>query len=426
MARNSGKKSRKKYIIIGVSLLIIILIVFISISNKRKKSIVIIQSEKVQKRNITQVVSTTGKINAEYKVLITPEVTGEIVQLPVKEGDGVEKGELLIRIKPDTYAATRDKVQAMLQSSRSNLDVQKASYKKAKYDYDRYQELIKKGMCSQSEFEESQSTYLIQKGQYESQESQVLQAQASLKEASENLAKTAIFSPMNGTISQLNVEFGERVLGSGYSQGTNIMTVSDLSAIEAIVEVDENDVVLITIGDTATIKIDAFADKIFQGTVTEISNSATTTGSGTQNEVVNFEVKIRLEAQDIKMRPGMSCTADIQTEKKLNVLSVPIQSVTVAAQPEIASQKENDTVPIKTKKDEKPQEIVYIIQNKLAISRNIKTGISDDNYFEIIEGLQDGVEIITGPYRAISKELKDSVKVQVEPKPNKGKANESH
>ncbi|MBP7460668.1 MAG: efflux RND transporter periplasmic adaptor subunit [Candidatus Delongbacteria bacterium] len=423
MAKTSGRKSRKKYIIIGVSALILILIVFNSISSKRKKSIIIVQSEKVQKRNITQIVSTTGKINAEYKVQITPEVTGEIVQLPVKEGDIVDKGDLLIRIKPDIYTASKDRASANLQSARSNLNVQKASFEKFKSNYERYLELIKKKMCSQSEFEESQSNYLIQKGQLESQQAQVLQAEATLKEAEENLAKTAIYSPMRGTVSQLNVEYGERVLGSGYSQGTNIMTVSDLSAIEAIVEVDENDVVMIAIGDTATIKIDAFGDKIFQGTVTEISNSATTTGLGTQNEVVNFEVKIRLEAQDTKMRPGMSCTADIQTEKKLNVLSVPIQSVTVAATPLMNNpeNRDNDTVPVKAKKEEKPQEIVYLVQNKLAISKAIKTGISDDNYFEVIEGVQEGDEVISGPYRAISKELKDSVKVKVESKPNQGK-----
>jgi HlyD family secretion protein len=246
--------------------------------------------------------------------------------------------------------------------------------------------------------------------------------EAALKEADEQLNKTTIFSPMTGTITKLNVELGERVLGSGFSQGTDMMTVSDLGNIEASVDVDENDVVLVSIGDTAQIKVDAFGDRIFKGTVTEIGNSAISEGLGTQEQVVNFDVKIKLFSPDNQLRPGMSCNADIQTETRHNVVAVPIQSVTARNQSEMPKDEETDgEVTVKEDKkngfgQKKLQEIVFVVKNNKAKVINVETGISDDNFIEIKTGLDTGQQVVSGSYRAISRELADGSNVRIEEK----------
>ncbi len=418
MATNGNKKKSKKklYIFGGIGTLVVVLILLVVLSGN-KEEISIVQVDDVIKRDITQIVTATGKINPEYKVVITPEVTGEIVELPVKEGDQVKKGQLLIKIKPDTYLAARDRAAATLESAKSGLSRAKALLDKVKSDYDRVKGLYEKKLSSDAELEAAKSNFLTTQSDYESQQSYVAQAQASLKEAQENLYKTTIYSPMNGTISALNVELGERVLGSGFSQGTDIMTVADLSVMEATVEVDENDVVLVSIGDTARITIDAYGDKIFNGVVSEIANSATTTGTGTQQEVVNFEVKIRLVDVDKSVRPGMSCNADIETETKLDVWSVPIQSVTARGKmPEANPAGEDEAAPTtkENKKDKKPKEVVFLAENNKAKMVEVETGISDDNYIEIKNGLKGGEKVISGPYRAISRELQDKLNIRVE------------
>lgn len=420
----NGKKKNKKKILIfgGLGALVLVAILLVAFSGN-KEQILPVQVEEVTARNITQVVSATGKINPEYQVIITPEVTGEIVELPVKDGDRVKKGQLLIKIKPDTYVASRDRAAANLEASKSGLSVKKAMLDKVSSDYERIKELHKKGLASDSELEIAKSNYLSNKGEYEAQQSMVVQNQASLKEANENLYKTTIYSPMDGIVTQLNVELGERVLGSFYSQGTNIMTVADLSSIEATVEVNENDVVMVAIGDTARIEIDAFKGQKFNGTVTEIANSAQTTGLGTQQEVVNFNIKIKLIDPDNKVRPGMSCNADIETETKASVIAVPIQSVTARGEgfsnQGEQSGGENEPVVEVKKKSEKPKEIVFVVENSKAKMVEVETGISDDNYVEIKKGLSKGAKVISGPYRAISKELNDKSNVMVE---NDGKA----
>jgi len=382
------------------------------------EQIVLVQVDDVVKRDITQIVTATGKINPEYKVVITPEVTGEIVELPVKEGDQVRKGQLLIRIKPDTYVAARDRAAASLESAKSGLSRSKALLDKVKSDYDRVKGLYEKKLSSDAELEAAKSNFLTTQSDFESQQSYVVQVQASLKEAQEELYKTTIYSPMNGTISALNVELGERVLGSGFSQGTDIMTVADLSMMEATVEVDENDVVLVSIGDTARISIDAYGDKVFNGVVSEIANSATTTGTGTQSEVVNFEVKIRLIDVDKNVRPGMSCNADVETETKKDVWSVPIQSVTARGKmPEAKPEGEDEAAPVANKEEKnnkKPKEVIFLADNSKAKMVEVETGISDDNYIEVKSGLKGGEKVISGPYRAISRELQDKLNIRVE------------
>ena len=276
MANGKKKKSKKKLFIFGgIGLLLVILLV-VAFVGGNKEEIVSVQTEKVEKRTITQTVAATGKINPEFKVVINPEVTGEIIELPVKEGDPVKKGQLLIRIKGDQYHAQKERLEANLQSAKANLKMREAELTKVELDYNRVKELHSKGLASDSELETSRSNYLSTKASYEAAEANVVQSKASLKEIMDQISKTTIRSPMDGVVTKLNVELGERVFGAGFSMGSDIMTISDLRNIEAVVDVDENDVVLVSIGDTATIKVDAFKDKEFKGIVSEIGNSANT------------------------------------------------------------------------------------------------------------------------------------------------------
>ncbi len=428
MANGKKKKSKKKLFIFGGIGLLVIILLIIAFAGGNKEEIIPVQTEKVAKRTITQKVTATGKINPEFKVIITPEVTGEIVELPVKEGDRVKKGQLLIRIKGDQYQAQKQRLEANLQSAEASLKMRKAELDRISLEYTRAKELHSKGLMSDSEYETVKSNYLTANASHEAAEANVLQSKAQLREVLETLYKTTIVSPMDGVVTQLNVELGERVLGSGFTQGTNIMTVSDLNNIEAVVDVDENDVILVSIGDTATISVDAFKDKEFKGIVSEIGNSAKTTGLGTQEEVVNFEVKIKILNSGNELRPGMSCNADIETETIENVLSVPIQSVTTRSdfpkQENTAQGNDDDNqfvqVKEKEKKSAKPKEVVFIVQNNKAKMVEVETGLSDDNYIYVKKGLEGGEDVVSGSYSAISRELKDGSQVRVEEKRSAG------
>ncbi len=416
----NGKKSKKKFFIFGGLGLLLLIVLLLVIFGGGKEEIVVVQVEKVVKRNLTQVVSATGKINPVYQVKISAEATGEIVDLPVKEGDVVRKGQLLLRIKPDNYEAQKNSAEARLAQSKATLSSTKAQLDKVESDYKRIQELAQKKLTSDSELENSKAIYLQTLGSYESMKSGVTQAEAALRESIVNLNKTMVYAPMNGTISKRSIDLSERVLGSGFSPGTEMLTVADLSKMEATVNVDENDVVLISVGDTAKVHVDAFSEKTFKGVVTQIGNSAVTKGLGTQDEVVNFEVKILILDAGNNIRPGMSCDADIETEKKQNVFTVPIQSVTarvenMASAPEGGDQAE-EAVKVKKEKSNKPKEVVFLVKDNKAKMVEVKTGISDDTYIEITSGLKGDEEVVNGPYRAISKELEDGSKVSVQSK----------
>jgi HlyD family secretion protein len=422
MANGKRKKSKKKFFIFGgIGLLVVILIV-VALASGGKEDIILVQTEKVANRNITQTVTATGTIDPEFKVIITPEVTGEIISLPVKEGDIVKKGDLLIKIKGDQYMAQKDRLEANLKSAEANLKMSDAELKRIELEYNRVKELHSKKLASDSELENAETNYLTSKASYEAAEANVLQSKAQLREVLETLYKTTIYAPMDGIVTQLNVELAERVLGSGFSQGTNIMTVADLSNMEAVVDVDENDVVLVSVGDTANVTVDAFGDKVFHGVVTEIGNSAKSEGFGTQEQVVNFSVKIKLIDLDPNLRPGMSCNSDIETETVKNVLSVPIQSVT--ARTDIPVQNDSSKAEMKDKNgngnekmmNKKPKEVVFLVNSGKAKLVVVETGISDDNYLEIKSGLKEGDEVVSGSYRAISRELNDGSVVRVDQK----------
>jgi HlyD family secretion protein len=411
----ANAKSRKKIIIISIIGGLLIVLTLLVILGSKKEVVVPVETEKVVRRTITQSVTATGKIYPEVQVVITPEVSGEIIDLPVKEGMKMKKGDLLMKIKPDIYLAERDRATAQLSSAKASLLQSEAQNKRA-------DNLSLKGLISTSELEAASTGYQVAKSQYD-------QSDAALKQAEESLRKTTIYSPMDGTISDLKVELGERVLGTSQFQGTEVMTVADLSRMEARVDVGENDIVLIAIGDTARIQVDALPDKKLIGLVYEIGNSAKTKGLGTQEEVTNFEVRVRITDKDVILRPGMSMTATIETETKRNVLAVPIQSVTIRSdkkEKEKGSSEPdelavNDTK-IKQQKNEKPQEVVFVVDNSSAKVTGVKRGISDDSYTEIVSGLAEGKEVVSGSYKAINRELEDGIKVKVDNNKKKGPA----
>jgi len=408
MAKN-GKKNKKKIIIFSIIGLLIIALGLVVFLGSRKEPVITVQVEKVQARTLTQVVTATGKIQPEVQVKITPEVSGEIVTLPVKEGQRVKKGDLLMKIKPDFYVAQRDQYAAALLQT-------KASLSKSEPEFRRVETLFKKGLASESEFDQARAAYEANKAAF-------AQASASLDQANESLRKTTMLSPMDGTVSQLNSELGERVLGTVQFQGTDVMTIADLSRMEARVDVSENDVILVSIGDTARIEVDAFPDRKVNAVVYEIANTAKSTGAGTQEEVTNFEVKMRIVGSEIQLRPGMSMTADIETETKQNVLTVPIQSVTTRMPKMDIQEGEGDgqrgavlasTNGGKRKEESKAKEIVFVIENGVAKAIPVRRGISDDTYTEILEGVSDSLQVVSGSYKAINRELEDGAKVRIE------------
>ena len=419
MATN-GKKSRKKIIIFSILGVLVIALGLIIFLGSKREPVIQVQVEKAQKRTLTQVVTATGKIFPEVQVKISPEVSGEIVALPVKEGQRVRRGQLLMKIKPDVYEAQRDQFAAGLARAKADLT-------KSELEFRRIETLFEKGLVSESEFVGARAGYESSKASY-------AQSRASLNQAEENLRKTTVLSPMDGTVSQLNSELGERVLGTAQFQGTDVMTIADLSRMEARVDVSENDVILVSIGDTARISVDAFPDRKVNAIVYEIANTGRSKGLGTQEEVTNFTVKMRVVDRDVALRPGMSMTADVETETKSGVLAVPIQSVTTRMpKPEMkegeqgAAEGQGATAPPQqaataARRQERPKEIVFVVENGVVKAVQVKRGISNDSHVEVTEGVTEGMEVVSGTYRAINRELEDGSKVRVEePKKQPGK-----
>ena len=402
----NNKKSKKRVIIFSIIGGVVVILTLLVILGSKKEVVYTVQTEKIVRRTVTQTVTATGKIQPEVQVVISPEVSGEIIELPVKEGMRVKKGDVLMRIKPDIYVALRNQGVAQLASAQASLDKSESENKRA-------HELFNKGLISTSELEQANTTFEVAKAQHD-------QAQASLQQATESLNKTTIYAPMDGLISDLNVELGQRVLGTSQFQGTNVMTVADLSRMEARVNVGENDIVTISNGDTTRIEVDALPDRKLTGIVYQIGNTAKTTGLGTQEEVTNFEVRIRILDKNVVLRPGMSMTATIEAQTKSNVLVVPVQSVTARSSSKEKKKEQDESSEMASndsrikEKTEKPKEVVFVIENNAVKMIEVKRGISDDSYTEIISGLKEGQEVVSGSYKAINRELEDGVKVKVE------------
>ncbi len=420
-----SKKKKKKIIlfsIIGVILLLIIIAVVVS---SGKEKLVTVQTEKVMKRNITQVVTGTGVIQPVTKVDISAEVSGEIVQLPVTEGQSVSKGDLLVKIKADIYGERVQQQRAGVNYSRSQVEVAENNVKKTELELQRVQMLYDNGLVPQADLDNAKIAYEVAQSQLKSALANVSQNVAMLRQSSQDLTKATIRSPMDGIVSQLNSELGERVVGTATMAGTTIMTIADLSVMDAEIEISETDVTQVKLGDTATIEIDAFPEREIKGVVYEIANTAKSKGLGTQEQIINFIVKIRILDKDVELKPGMSCNADIKVNAKSDVLSVPIQCITAREDMDKNGNGEgegDDEGPKRItdeniKKKEKPKEVVFIVEEGTPPSVKIipvKTGISDDRYIEITEGLQPDMVIIKGPYKAISKDLEENSKIKVD------------
>ena len=455
MANPKSKTARKTVVF---SLIILVIGGLSAAAYFRKKEVVItVQTEKVARRNLTELVVATGKIQPVIQVVINPEVSGEIIALPVKEGQEVKKGDLLLKIKPDNYIAQRNSAEASLQSSLASKSSAEASYlsslasksqsqaecDKSEAEYKRSAELFKNKLVSDSVYADVKTAFEVAKLRCESSLHQVEMskaqasaskhqadmAKAQLARAEDDLAKTTILSPTDGTVTKLKSQLGERVLGTSMMAGTEVMTIAKLDDMEARVDIGEIDVVLIALGQRTRLEVDSFRDRKFTGVVTEIANAAKGSGLGTQQESTKFEVKIRIEDKE-SFRPGMSVTAEVETRYRTNVLTVPIQSVTtrlpkdaaasMKAKAGKADEKDLDKDEIatlekkKTKDAPKPVEVVFEVKDNKVKMAKVKRGISDDAYVEILEGLSEGQEIVSGGYKAINRELEEDKPIKVD------------
>ena len=415
------KKKRNRLIWISLGALLILVIVVVVVAGGKEKGITV-QTEKVSQRTITEIVQATGKIQPETSVKISPEVSGEITELPFKEGAQVKKGQMLVKIKPTTIQAQYEAGAAQLESAKSRVQQNKAQRITTELALKRMKALHGKNLVSDADIEQSQSQFDIAEANYSAAQHDVDATASQLKQFAESLRKTAVPSPMDGVITQLISQLGEKVVGTSQFTGTEMMSVSDLSVMNAMVEVDENDVVNLKLGDTTRVSIDAFPNRTFIGTVVEIANSAKLKGVGTQDQSTNFEVKIRLVGfESGELRPGMSCTAKIETQTKSNVMTVPIMAVTRRTTNVMIKDPEAGAAEVgKTKKpsasDEEGQSplIVFVIDGKKVKVVKVKTGVSDNSYVEITEGLKGGEEIVKGNYSAVSKDLEEGKMIKID------------
>lgn len=425
------KKNNLPWIIVVAVVLIVVLVTGKKLGWFGKDLALKVATEKVEIRDITEIITANGKLKPQVEVKISPEVPGEIIELPVKEGNKVKKGDLLVVIKPDIYQSNLSRIEATLNTQKARLAQAEAQLIEKELNYKRAKQLVEKNTIPKSEFETVEAGYKVALSEVQAARYSVKSAESSVKESAENLTKTRIYSPIDGTVSKLNVEKGEKVVGTNQFAGTELMTVADLATMEVKVEVNENDIVKVQKNDTANIEIDAYLKRKFRGVVTEIASSANVTGS-TVDQVTNFNVKILLltssyrdliEKDSLKypFLPGMSATVEIQTDTRKGILSVPIQAVTTRGDDgtikKAADTMEkvdeagnaNEVAP----KEPEQHEVVFLVRNKLAWKAKVKVGIQDNTRIEILDGITSGDEVIVAPYGLISKTLKDSTAVEV-------------
>lgn len=421
--------SKKRLIII---LVIVVAVIVTLIMLKQKGAIggdgdvTSVEITKIEPIDIIETVAATGKIQPEVEVMISSEVSGEIIELLVKEGQQVAKGDLLLRVNPDLIQAALSQSQASLQSVRANLAQAEASLKNSKINYDRNKQLFEKGVISKREWDQSIQDYEVAQANRQAAYYNVQSAGASVKQSRDNLGRTTIYAPMDGTISKLDAELGERVVGTAQMAGTEILRVADLSNMEVEVDVNENDIVKVSLGDSTIVEVDAYLKREFKGIVTEIANSAESTL--TADQVTNFKVKVRIldsSYQDLlegkaesysPFRPGMTATVDIITNKKSQAIGVPISAVVIKTDTTGTRRRERTTESANAEKFE----CVFVDNNGEAKLRVIETGIQDDTNIEITSGLREGDQVITGPYTTVTKRLKSGDKI----KENKSAASE--
>jgi HlyD family secretion protein len=433
------KKSRKRlWLIVGSLVLLVALVGGAIAKNKGKDKATVVTVEKAVIKTIIQSVNATGKVQPETEVKIAPEVSGEITELPFREGAKVKKGDLLVRIKPDNYKYQLDQREAALAAARASSIQTKTQLLKAEEDYKRSQDLHAKQLISDAESTAQRTAFEGAQANYENALAQIRSSEGLLAQAQEQLSKTIIYSPIDGTVSSRTNEVGERVAGTGSYGGAEVMRVADLANMEVRVNVNENDVINVKIGDKAKISVDAYPNRRFNGEVWEIASSARTLGQNTQEEVTNFVVKIRITDRDAAFRPGMSANADIETKSVTDVVAVPIQAVTVRTREgaktidELAGDRDKKAKETQgegaaaavNQKDQREREradrealqrVVFLRTGDTVKLVNVKTGIADTTHMEITEGLKKDDEVVSGPFSVITRVLKDGDKVRVEP-----------
>jgi len=428
------KKKSNRLLPYGIALVVIVIIVLIS--GKKlgwfgKDFQINVSTKVVESKTITELITANGKVQPETEVKISPDVSGEIIEMNIQEGDEVKKGELLLVIKPDIYIQSYNRAQAALSSSQARLAQAEARQIESEMAYKRSNSLFKQDAIPVSDFETAQASFKVAQSEVKAAQFAVKSSEASVAEAQEQLVKTKIYAPMDGTVSRLNVEKGERVVGTNMYAGTEMLVIANLHLMEVKVDVNENDIVRVNLKDTALVEVDAYLGRKFKGIVTEIANSANVTG-GSTDQVTNFNVKILLLEESYKdlvdsaggkiypFRPGMSATVDIQTETRENVISVPIQAVTTRSlnnkvneeKQEDVEKPEGETEAVtqqatKTEEDKKV-EVVFVYADGKVKKQAVKTGIQDSENIEILEGLKTGDEIVVAPFNAINKLLNDS------------------
>ncbi len=428
-----AKRSTSKTLSILFMVLIPLVVIGAVVAKKKglidKKALIKVATEKAEKRTIIETVSASGKIYPELEVKITPDVSGEVVKLNIQEGDSVRAGQLLAKIDPEVYVSFVDRADAAVKTAKSNLANTKARSLQAKVQMDnakrvfeRNQKLYKEELLSQAEFENAQAQYESSQAEYqaalkniEGGSFSIESAEASYREAKDNLRKTNIYAAISGVVSRVSIEKGERVVGTSQFAGTEIIRIANFNDIEARVDVSENDILRVNLGDTAIVEVDAYIDRKFKGIVTQIANSANMDTQISSDQITNFTVQIRLlpssysdltQKIQFPFRPGMSASVDIQTHKIVDVLAVPIQSVTVRERPDSLK------VGLSEEEEEELQELVFVYSDGKVISSEVTTGIQDESYIQILSGLEGAVDVVSAPYRTITKKLEDDMKVE--------------
>ena len=435
------KKSQRTLFIILGSVTVLIVIAAVVAAKRRGEKATPVTVEKAVVRTITHLVTATGKVQPEIEVKISPEVAGELIEIPVIEGQSVKKGDLLVRIKPDFYQAALEQQEASLASAKATSVLSRARLTKAQHDFKQAEELYGKQLVSNADFVAATANLEVAKADFDSSLAQIRRTEGSVSQSRDSLAKTTIYSPVAGSISSLSSEVGERVVGTGSFAGTEIMRLANLDNMEVRVKVNENDIINVKLGDHTIVTVDAFPGRKFTGVVNEISSSAITIGAqsaatSASDEVTNFLVKISIKAPEAKLRPGMSATVDIETQTVVNVVSVPIQSVTVRAvggktseelqlaKAKEAKERSGNDLEVASERDEARRSreqldrVVFIKTGDTVKQHKVETGIADNTSIEIKSGVKAGDEVVAGSYAAISRKLMDGSKVMIE-KPKK-------
>ncbi len=398
--------AKKKKSIWWIAAAVLIVILMIASKTCKKDTTPVVETSKVERMTITETIPANGKIQPVTEVKISPDVSGEIVELHVKEGDQVRKGDLIIKIKQDIYLSAVDQAMASVNSARASYKQQQAQTLRAKQNYDRYAKLYELRTVSKAEYEAASAEWDVAQQQLDGAKYNISSAEARLKEARENLVKTTIYSPMDGIISKLSVELGERVVGTSQMAGTEMFRVADFSQMEVLVDVNENDIIRLNPGDSAQITVDAYTDRTFYGVVTEVANSSKTSATAGLDQATTFEVKVRISPESYidllaenssPFRPGMSASVQIQTSKAENVLALPVSAVTSRSD---------------LGESGKAFVFTYSAKDQTVHPVAVKTGLQDMTHVQITDGLSDTSVVVTGPFAAISKTLKDGSKVK--------------